>query len=151
MIKVLFVCHGNICRSVMAEFMLKDYVKNKGVAELFLIDSKAVSREEIGNDMYYAAKKCLDYHHIPYQKHQASQVSQADYLNYDYIFLMDESNQRRITTIINNDKENKISLFLKDHSIADPWYSGDFETTYQELTKGIEDFIAKLETEGKLV
>lgn len=150
MISILFVCHGNICRSPMAEFMLKDRVNKMGISNIFYIDSKAVSREGIGNDIYPQAKRCLELHQVPYSKRQALQITKEDYQRFDYIFLMDESNRRLIKCIIPEDKDNKISLFLKDKSIADPWYSGDFEKTYNDICQGIDMFIDELEKQGKI-
>lgn len=105
--------HGNICRSAMAEYIFKDMINKKDLTYEFIIDSKAVSNEEIGNDIYPLAKRCLDKYHVPYSRHQASRITKEDYDNYDYIFVMDNSNLYRINQIV-DDNEHKVSLLLKD-------------------------------------
>ena len=108
MIKVLFVCLGNICRSPMAEYVFKDMVKKKGLESQFYISSAATSYEEIGNDMHHGTKDKLDEKGIPYTKHKARRIEKQDYEKYDYIIGMEESNLRNIQRIVGNDKENKI-------------------------------------------
>lgn len=136
--KVLFVCHGNICRSVMAEYMFKEMAKGLD----YYSESRAVSTEEIGNDIYPPAKECLNRHHIPYSRHYASQITSKDYEEYDDIFVMDESNLRLIKRIIPVDDKHKIRKLL-DKDVADPWYTGDFEVTYNDIKKGIENYLNK--------
>lgn len=135
--KILFVCHGNICRSPMAEFVMKYLTKNR---DDFLIESKATSYEEIGNDIYYLAKKTLDKFNIPYEKRTAKRVETTDYDRYDYIIIMDSLNERNIKKIFLNDKENKIHKLLSftgtKKDISDPWYSGEFDECYCEIEKG---------------
>lgn len=142
--KILFVCHGNICRSAMAEFIMKDLVKKAGLSEQFYIDSAATSREEIGNDMYPPAKAKLREKGISFDRHYARQVTRKDYGIFDRIYVMDSNNQRNIRRIIPANPEHKIHMLLPDRSIADPWYTGNFEKTYQDLVEGctriLEDY-----------
>ena len=148
MIKVLFVCHGNICRSTMAEFVLKDMVNKRNIAEKFYIQSAATSREEIGNDTHYGTKNKLDEVGIPYTKRKARQMTKGDYEEYDYIIGMDDANIRNILRIVGGDKEGKVSKLLDwagiDRSIADPWYTGNFDETYDDVVKGLEAFLEKI-------
>lgn len=148
MIKVLFVCHGNICRSTMAEFVLKDMVNKRNIAEEFYIQSAATSREEIGNDTHYGTKNKLDEVGIPYTKRKARQMTKGDYEEYDYIIGMDDANIRNILRIVGGDKEGKVSKLLDwagiDRSIADPWYTGNFDETYDDVVKGLEAFLEKI-------
>ena len=148
MIKVLFVCHGNICRSTMAEFVLKDMVNKRNIAEEFYIQSAATSREEIGNDTHYGTKNKLDEVGIPYTKRKARQMTKGDYEEYDYIIGMDDANIRKILRIVGGDKEGKVSKLLDwtgiDRSIADPWYTGNFDETYDDVVKGLEAFLEKI-------
>lgn len=130
MIKILFVCHGNICRSVMAEFICKNERP-----EIYC-ESRAVSFEEEGNDIYPPAKRCLDRHDIKYQRHHARRISQDDYEKFDKIYVMDGSNLRYINRII-DDHEHKIAMLDNEEDIDDPWYTGDFEGVYQQLLKAI--------------
>ena len=136
MIKIMFVCHGNICRSPMAEFVLKDMVKKAGRENEFVIASSATSTEEIwggvGNPVYPPARDELKKHGISCEGKRAVQVKKSDYENYDYLICMDENNMRNIRRIIASDPENKIVKLLsftgENRNVADPWYSGDFET-----------------------
>ena len=130
MIKVLFVCHGNICRSPMAEFIMKDMVKKLSVDDLFEIDSCATSKEELGNSIYPSALKTLKSHGIFNANHTARQITIHDYRYYDYIFIMDNYNLKMIKYVLNLDNYDKIKL-LGDYlqpglCIEDPWYSGNF-------------------------
>ena len=130
MIKILFVCHGNICRSPMAEFICKQ------IRPEIYCESRAVSYEEQDNDMYPPAKRCLDKHGIKYTKHKARRITQEDYDNFDAIYVMDNSNLRLINNIV-DDYANKIKM-LADYEIEDPWYSGNYEGVYQQLLKEIK-------------
>ncbi len=135
--KILFVCHGNICRSPMAEFVMKKLVADAGRAEEFVLASAATSAEEIGNDMYPPAKACLRAHGIPFSRRAARQVEPGDYAEWDLILLMDRANARNLRRIIPADPENKIRMLMsfagETKDVADPWYTDDFETTYRDV------------------
>ena len=138
MIRILFLCHGNICRSPMAEFIFKDLVRKNGLDDQFYIESAAVSTEEIGNSIYPPAKRCLNAHGIPFDKGKtARQITRADYDRFDLIIYMDRMNLRWLKWIIPDDPQNKIKLMMSftghDRDVADPWYTGDFETTYRDI------------------
>ena len=130
MIKIMFVCLGNICRSPMAEFVLKDMVSKKGLSNEFYIKSSATSYEEIGNDIYCGARDKLIQKNIPFTKRKATRLTPEDYNKYDFIIGMEESNIRDIKRIVGEDKENKIYKLLdfsnNPRDIADPWYTGNF-------------------------
>ena len=148
MIKIMFVCHGNICRSTMSEFIMKDMIANRGLEDKIQVASSATSREEIGNDMYPPAKRKLDKEHIPYTRHHARQITKSDYAEYDLILCMEQYNIRNLKRIIPADPDNKIHLLL-DYSdsprdIADPWYSGDFDKTYDDIIEGCEGLLEYL-------
>ncbi len=133
MIKVLFVCHGNICRSPMAEYIMKFLCKDDEI----YISSCATSTEEIGNDLYYKTKEILDIHRIPYDRHKARQITKRDYNDYDYIIVMDDYNLYNIRRVIIDDfahKVYKLTNFIGlNKDVDDPWYTRDFETCYQEI------------------
>ena len=138
MIRILFLCHGNICRSPMAEFIFKDLVRKNGLDDQFYIESAAVSTEEIGNSIYPPAKRSLNAHGIPFDKGKtARQITRADYDRFDLIIYMDRMNLRWLKWIIPDDPQNKIKLMMSftghDRDVADPWYTGDFETTYNDI------------------
>ena len=149
MIRVLFVCHGNICRSPMAEFLLKDMVAKRGIASQFDIASAATSCEEIGNPVHHGTRKKLAQFGISVAGKTARQMTRRDYENYDYIIAMDRNNLRNIDRIISSDEYNKVSLLLdfagrNGQSIADPWYTGDFDITYDDVKAGLEGFLQYL-------
>lgn len=158
MIKVLFICHGNICRSPMAEFILKDMVQQKGIEEQFLIRSAATSTEEIwngiGNPIYPPAREILRKHGISCEGKRAVQVTKKDYGKYDYILGMDQRNIRNMLRIFGGDPEGKIRLLLemtgRSGDIADPWYTGDFQLTYLDIEEGCKGFLQYLEENGKI-
>lgn len=138
--KIIFVCHGNICRSPMAEFIFKDKIRSRGLNEQFYVESAAVSTEEIGSSIYPPAKRCLNAHGIPFDTSKtARQITRADYDRFDLIICMDRMNLRWLKYIIPNDPDNKVRLMMsyagQDRDVADPWYTGDFETTYRDLTE----------------
>ena len=145
--KILFVCHGNICRSAMAEFILKAMVKARGVDDRYYIESAAVSAEETGNPIYPPAKRCLSQHGVWFDPaKRARQVTRSDYDRFDRIICMDASNLRLIRRIIPDDPAGKIHLMMSyagsGRDVADPWYTGDFETTFQDLLTGCEAMLA---------
>ncbi len=142
MIKICFVCLGNICRSPMAEFIMKDKIKRLGLSDYFLVESRATSYEEDGNDMYPLAKEKLNQEGIVYSKHRATRLEKSDYSMFDYFICMEKSNVRNACCIF-DDEEGKISMLL-DRDIADPWYSGNFDKTYDDLVLGIDELILKL-------
>lgn len=143
MIKILFVCHGNICRSPMAEYIFKDKINKLGLHDFFYTASMATSTEEIGNDIYPPAKRCLAEHNVPFSKHSARQITKKDYEEFDHIYLMDANNLRNIKRIIPDDYGLKIEMLGK-HDVADPWYTGNFERTYQDLNEMIDNRIEEL-------
>lgn len=143
MIKILFVCHGNICRSPMGEFILKDMVSKLGRSQDFEIASAAVSREEIGNDVYPPAQRELQQHGIVCDGHAARQVTIADYRHFDRIYYMDKSNARYLSRMLPTDQEKIRPLLSRD--VADPWYTGDFTAAYEDIVEGcnmiLEEFL----------
>ena len=141
--RIIFCCHGNICRSPMAEFIFKDKIRSRGLNEQFYVESAAVSTEEIGNSIYPPAKRCLNAHGIPFDTSKtARQITRADYDRFDLIICMDRMNLRWLKYIIPNDPAGKIRLMMsyagQDRDVADPWYTGDFETTYRDLDLATE-------------
>ena len=153
MIKILFICHGNICRSPMAEFIMKDMLAKRGISDQFCVASAATSTEEIwngvGNPVYPPARKELAKHGIRCDGKRAVQVTKADYNRYDYLICMDSNNLRNLARIIGPDVDNKVSMLLdyagrQGQSIADPWYTGDFSVTYKDIEEGILGFLRYL-------
>ena len=141
--KILFVCHGNICRSVMAEMVMRHLVAQHDPANDWEIDSCATSREEIGNDIYPPAKRCLTRHGIPFSRHYARQITEIDYYHFDLILCMEEYNIRNLRRVLGDAimqedtmlAEPKIRRLL-NRDVADPWYTGDFEATYRDVVEG---------------
>lgn len=147
--KILFVCHGNICRSPMAEFLLKDMVRRKGVYADFEIASAATSREELGNPVHYGTKRKLAQLGISAEGKTARQVTARDYRYYDLLLAMDSNNLRNLQRLLGNDTEGKIHLLLDytpraGQSIADPWYTGDFDITYDDIMEGLNGLLRHL-------
>lgn len=142
MIKILFVCHGNICRSPMAECVLKNMVAKSGRAGEFYIDSAATSREEIGNPIYPPAVRKLKAEGVPLSGHRAIQMTKADYDKYDLLLAADSANIRNMQRIAGGDSERKIRRLLDYTShprdIADPWYTGNFDVTYDDIVEGCQ-------------
>ena len=149
MTRILFVCHGNICRSPMAEFVMKALVRRKGLAEDFAIASAATSREELGNGVYPPARRKLAEHGVSCAGHAARQMTRRDYSDHDMILGMDRANLRNILRIAGGDPEGKITLLL-DHAgrpgqeVADPWYTGDFDATWDDVLAGCEGLLTEL-------
>lgn len=139
MTNIIFICHGNICRSPMAEFIFKDMLKQNNIQNISVC-SAATSFEEIGNDMYPPAKRVLDAHNIIYTKRKARHFEKSEYDNYDYIIAMDGRNIKNLLNIIGKDKHNKIHLLLEycniQRDVDDPWYTGKFEKTYEDIYNG---------------
>ncbi|MFV0362968.1 MAG: low molecular weight protein-tyrosine-phosphatase [Suipraeoptans sp.] len=148
MTKILFICHGNICRSPMAEFVFKDMVEKRGLADCFHIESAATSREEIGNQPHYGTRKILDDLGIDYSDKRARQIKYDDYDKFDYLIGMDTYNLRNMNRMFDNDPESKLYLLLEfageDGDIADPWYTNKFDTTYRDVVKGCEALLNRL-------
>ena len=158
MIKIMFVCHGNICRSPMAEMILKDMVRRRGIADYFVIASSATSTEEIwgdrGNPIYPPALDALNRHGVPCEPHFAVQLKKSDYVHYDYIICMDSLNLRNIKRMLGEDRDRKIHKLLDftdaPRDVSDPWFTGRFEQTFHDLTVGCEAFLQYLERSGAL-
>ena len=148
MIRVLFICHGNICRSPMAEFLLKSMVQEKGISDQFYIASAATSTEEIGNPVHYGTRKKLSEYGISCNGKYAVQMTRADYDRYDYLIGMDQWNIRNMQRIVGKDEKGKIRRLLDftDHprDIADPWYTGNFDITYEDIREGCEALLRYL-------
>lgn len=154
MIKVLFVCHGNICRSTMCESVFTHMVRERHIDHLFEINSAATSREEIGNPPHYGTVGKLRQVGIPVVPHRAIQMTQKDYEDYDYLIGMDTANIRNMHRIVGGDPTGKIyklpSFAGKGSDIADPWYTGNFDDTYNDVVEGCEAFLEFLKREGQL-
>ena len=151
MIRIMFICHGNICRSPMAEYILKDMVKKRGLENQFIIASSATSREEIwgdvGNPVYPPAREELKRHGITCDGKRAVQLTKSDYDRYDHLICMDKNNLRNALRILGADRENKLSLlldFADGGNIADPWYCGNFDRTYRDIVRGCEGLLNSL-------
>lgn len=147
-IKILFCCHGNICRSTMAQSILTHMVAQRHRESDFVIDSAATSREEIGNPPHYGTVNKLRQVGIPLVPHRARQMTKADYTEYDYLIGMDDANIRNMERIAGGDPEHKIHKLLEyagsSRAIADPWYTGNFDATYADVTEGCEAFLRTL-------
>ena len=148
MTKILFICHGNICRSVMAEMVMKELCRQAGVENRFEIDSAAVSTEEIGNDIYPPAKRKLREKGVPFTYHAARQVTPADYAYYDHLICADHSNLRWLQRIIGDDPQHKVSLMMtwsgNSRDVSDPWYTGDFEAAYRDINLACNAILEQL-------
>ena len=153
MVKILFVCHGNICRSPMAEFVMKDLVQKVGLDSQFEIASAATSTEEIGNPVYPPARRKLAEHGIRCDGKRARQLSRDDYTRYDLLIGMDRSNVRNIERICGGDPEGKVRLLLDyagrpGQEVADPWYTRDFEATWRDVLEGCQGMLRALAGES---
>ena len=146
--KILFVCHGNICRSPMAKFVMKDLVKKAGLVSQFHIESAATSREEIGNPVYPPARRKLAEYGISCDGHAARQLTNADYEKYDLLSGMDRANLRNMQRIYSGDPDGKLHLLMdytdRPGDVADPWYTGDFEATWQDVLEGCQGLLHEL-------
>ncbi|UKK58828.1 low molecular weight phosphotyrosine protein phosphatase [Prevotella communis] len=146
--RILFVCHGNICRSPMAEFVMKDLVEKAGVGQQFLIESAATSTEEIGNSVYPPARRKLAEHGISCQGKTARQMTRLDYGRYDLLIGMDSWNIRNMRAISGGDPEGKIRMLMdytnRPGDVADPWYTGNFEATWRDVLEGCEALLSQL-------
>ena len=148
MIRVLFVCHGNICRSPMAEFVMKDLVQKAGLSHQIQVDSAATSSEEIGNSIHYGTRRKLQEKGIPFDDHRARRMTKRDYETYDLLIGMETMNIRNMLRITQGDPLHKLSRIL-DHTphpcdIDDPWYTGNFDITYEQIREGCEALLQKL-------
>ncbi len=152
MVNILFVCHGNICRSPMAEFVMKDIVCKNGLSDSIYVESAATSTEEIGNDIHRGTRAKLTQMKIPFSPRRARQITKADYDRFDYIVLMDGYNVRNLKRIIPADPEGKVCKLLDftnrvGEDIADPWYTENFDETYNDVLMGCNGLMAKIYTE----
>ena len=154
MLDILFICHGNICRSPLAEFVMKDLTERQGLAGKFQIASAATSREELGNDIHPGTRRVLERDGIPFSSRQARQITKSDYEAYDYIIAMDRANLRNLERLLGGDPEGKFFLFLEfagEHrDIADPWYTGNFDETYRDIKQGCTALLEFLLQQHKL-
>ena len=153
MIKILFICHGNICRSPMAEFVMKYLVEKAGLESEFYIESAATTTEELGNPVYPPARKKLAEHGISCAGKRARQMRRRDYGDFDYLICMDDENLRGMARILGGDPEGKVSRLL-DHTsrpgdVADPWYTGDFEATWRDVNEGCRELLDHIEGNAK--
>lgn len=148
MIKVLMVCHGNICRSPMAEFVFLDLIKKRKISHKFRVDSAGTSTEELGNPIHPGTVEILENKNIPMVQRRAVQLKKKDYKKYDWLLCMDEMNVKNTLKIIGSDPENKIKKLLdfsnQPRDIADPWFTGNFDQTYEDILEGCEGFLTYL-------
>ena len=154
MIKILFICHGNICRSPMAEFVFKDMLEKENLADCFHVESAATSTEELGNPVHYGTARILDRLGIDYSRKRARQMNRKDYQEYDYLIGMDHWNMRNMNRFADGDPDGKLFMLLsftdRPGEVADPWYTGNFEETYRDVVEGCEGFLRFLREEGKI-
>lgn len=148
MTKILFICHGNICRSPMAEFVMKELVKKAGCADRFEIASAATSTEELGNPVYPPARRKLAEYGLGCEGKTARQMTRQDYRDYDLLVAMDRENLWNMRRLTGDDPDHKVSLLLdytsRPGDVADPWYTGDFEQTWQDVLEGCQGLLARL-------
>ena len=156
MMRILFICHGNICRSPMAEFVMKDLVRKAGLESQFHIESAATSTEEIGNPVYPPARRKLAEHGIDCAGKTARQLRNEDYDRFDLLIGMDRANLRNMHRICGDDFDGKLHLLMEyagrpDAEVADPWYTGDFETTWQDVLAGCQGVLDILKNHSGIV
>ena len=153
-IKILFICHGNICRSPLAEYVLKDLVRKSNLADHFYINSAATSREEIGNGVHRGTREKLRREGVPLGNHRAVQMTRSDYEAYDYLIGMDRWNIQNMQRIVGGDPEEKIYKLLdfagRAGDIADPWYTGNFDETYEDVLEGCQGLLEHLKEDWKI-
>ncbi len=153
-INVLYVCHGNICRSTMAQFVFQHIVNERGLSDQFYIDSMATSTEELGNPPHRGTVRKMHEVGIRVIPHEARQVSWRDYDKFDYIIGMDTWNIRNLHRMLKGDPDEKVHKFLtfagSERDIADPWYTGNFDATYDDVVEGCEGFLAYLKERGEI-
>ena len=151
---ILMICHGNICRSPMAEYVMQHMVEERHIAHKYHIESAATSREEIGNGVHHGTRRKLGEVGVPCGEHRAVQITKKDYENYDYILIMDANNHRNLMRIIGADTEGKVHGLLdfsgRPRDIADPWYTGNFDVTYDDVVEGCETFLEHLRQSGQI-
>ena len=149
MTRILFVCHGNICRSPIAEFVFKDMVRKAGIEDGFEIASAATSREEIGNDIYPPAKGVLTEHGIAFERRRARQMTRSDLGHFEYVIAMEAYNLRNISRMFGEDALKKVSLLMdytdRPGDVSDPWYTRDFETAFRDIEEGCASLLFSLE------
>lgn len=149
MIKILFICHGNICRSVSAEYIFNMLLEKQDLTEDFMVDSAATSTEEIGNPIYPPMEKALRHHNVPIGNHRAKQVRRVDYERFDHIIAMDEENMYYLNRILGKDTEGKVHYLMEftdtpDAKIEDPWYTRNFEKAYKDILLGCNGLLSYL-------
>lgn len=148
MTRILFVCHGNICRSTMAQFVMEELVRRAGREDEFLVDSAATSSEELGNPPHRGTVAKLRAEGVPVGRHRARRVTRDEYAGWDHIIYMDAENARGLSRILGGDPDGKVSRLLdwtsRPGDVADPWYTGDFDATYRDVLEGCEALLAAL-------
>ena len=146
--KILFVCHGNICRSPMAEFVMKHLVREAGLADKILVESKALHRDEIGSDTHRGTREVLHAHNIPFSKRRAALMTAADYSAFDHIIGMDTENMNDLDRLTGGDPDGKVRRLLsyigEERDVADPWYTGNFDITYRDVDAGCRALLQEL-------
>lgn len=154
MIRICFICHGNICRSTMSQFVFQHMVNNLNIADQFYIDSRATSTEELGNPPHRGTVTKMREVGIPVIPHRATQISWSDYHKFDYIIGMDTWNMRNLDRMLKGDPDGKVYKLLSfagtDRDIADPWYTGNFDETYDDVVEGCEGLLAFLREKGEI-
>ena len=152
-IKILFICHGNICRSPMCEFVMKELVRREGLENEFVIASAATTTEEIGHDVHRGTRDVLTKHGIPFGHRRARQLTREEYADWDYIVGMDTENMEDISYIVGADTEHKVFRLMElcgeRRDVADPWYTGDFDKTYSDVVRGCRALLEKVKSESR--